>query len=126
MKRKFSTFWKSSKQVRKQRKYNYNAPLHRRSKFMNAHLSKELMKKYQKRSTQLRKGDKVKIMRGQFKSKIGKVERVDIKKQLIIITGIEIVKKDGSKTFYRIHPSNVQITELYMDDKKRKKKLGVK
>ena len=48
MKKKFSESWKSSKQVRKQRKYRYNAPLHIKQKFVNVHLAKELRKKYKK------------------------------------------------------------------------------
>ena len=119
MKTKFSRTWKRSKQPRKQRKYRYNAPLHIRSKFMSAHLSKELRQKHNKRSLIVRKGDKVKVMRGQFKKKIGKIERADIKKSKVYITGIELVKKDGTKTLYPINPSNLMIIELNLEDKKR-------
>ena len=69
MKKKFSREWIRSKQPRKQRKYNYNAPLHIKGKFMAAHLSKDLMKKYNRRSIRVRKGDKVILLRGQFKKK---------------------------------------------------------
>ena len=40
--------------------------------------------------------------------------------------GIEKVRKDGTKTFYPFDPSNLQITELFVDDKKRKLKTGEK
>lgn len=115
--------WKRSKQPRKQRKYRYNAPLHIKSKFLASHLSKELRKKYNKRNATVRKGDKIKILRGQFKGKVGKIDRVDLKRTKVYITGIEIAKKDGTKTFYPIHPSNLLITELNLDDKKRVKTL---
>ena len=59
MKRKFSNSWISSKQVRKQRKYRYNAPLHRKRRFLSAPLSKELRKDYGKRSLVVKKGDEV-------------------------------------------------------------------
>ena len=123
MKTKFSSSWKSSIQPRKQRKYRYNAPLHIKQKFVNAHLSKELRKKHNKRNMGLRKGDKVKVMRGQFKKKEGKVEQVNLKKTLVYVEGIEITKKDGTKTRYPIHPSNLMVTELNMDDKMRQKSL---
>lgn len=123
MKKKFSRNWRKSKQPRKQRKYRYNAPLHIKQTFMKAHLSKELRKKYNRRSLGLKKGDKVKIMRGQFKKKIGKVDRVDLKKSYVYVTGIEVIKKDGTKTFYPLKPSNLMITELNLDDKKRQKIL---
>lgn len=124
--KEWSRDWNSSKKPGKQRKYRYNAPLHIKRKFMAAHLSKELRNKYHRRSIKLVKGDKVKVMRGQFKGHVGKVEKVDVKKSKIIISGIEIQKKDGSKTIYQINPSNAMIQELNLDSKKRMKKLEKK
>jgi len=124
MKTKFSTAWKSSKQPRKQRKYTHNAPSHIKSGFLGSHLSKELKKKYNKRSIRVKKGDKIKIMRGKFKGKTGKVENVDVKRSLIYVEGIQISKKDGTKTKQGFHSSNMLITELNLDDKKRVNKLG--
>ena len=121
VKTKFSTTWRRSKQPRKQRKYRYNAPLHIKQKFAAAHLSKELRKKYNRRSLTLREGDKVKIMRGQFKKQTGKVERINLKRTRVYVTGAEIIKKDGAKVLYPIHPSNLMIIELNTDDKKRQK-----
>ena len=123
MKTEFSTTWKSSKKPSKQRKYRYNAPLHIKQKFVKAHLAKELKTRYKKRSLRVRKGDTIKIMRGQFKKKTGKVERVDVKNAKIYITGIAITKKDGSKRPCAVHPSNLLITELNLEDKKRQKGL---
>jgi len=123
MKSIFSTSWKSSKQPRKQRKYVKNAPKHIKSKFMSAMLSKELRTKHQKRNIPIKKGDKVKVLRGQFKGKIGKVTKVDLRNLKINLVGVDLMKKDGTKVPYPIHPSNVMITELNLDDKKRKKIL---
>lgn len=122
MKRKFSIHWKSSKQPRKQRKYIANAPLHLRKKFVSANLSKDLRKKQGKRNISLRKGDIVKIMRGKFKGKQGKITEIKLKAQKIFIEGIQIKKKDGSKTNVPLKPSILQIIELYTEDKKRKVK----
>lgn len=124
MKNKFSKNWKSSKQPRKQRKYRYNAPLHIKQKFVRAHLSKELRKKYKKRSLGLRKGDKIKILRGEFKKKEGKIEKVNLKKIKIYVTGIEKIRKDGTKSLIPIEPSKVMIIELNLDDKTRQKILN--
>ncbi len=123
MKKKFVKSWNRSKQPRKQRKYRYNAPLNIKSKFLGSHLSKQLREKYKKRSIVIRKGDSIKVLKGQFKGKTGKIERVDIKKCKVYITGIEVAKKDGTKALYPIHPSNLVINELNLDDKKRKKSL---
>jgi len=126
MKTKFSTSWKSSKQPRKQRKYRYNAPLHTKQKFVHVHLSKELIKKYKRRNLGLRKGDKVRVVRGQYKKHVAKVERIDIKKTKAYLEGIEIAKRDGTKTIPPIEPSNLVITELNLDDKMRQKILDRK
>jgi large subunit ribosomal protein L24 len=123
MDKEFSTSWKSSTRPGKQRKYRYQAPLHIKHRFCSAHLSKELRQKYGRRSIEARKGDKAKVMTGQFRKREGKIERVDIKKTRIYITGIEMTKKDGSKSIYPLHPSNIMITELNLEDKKRKASL---
>jgi len=123
MKNEWSKNWKSSKRPSKQRKYRYNAPLHIKQKFFGVHLSPELRTKYKTRSIELRKGDRVKIMVGQFKKKIGKVLRMNLKKEKVYIEGIESVRKDGNKVFVPLRPSNLMITELNLDDKKRKSKV---
>ena len=116
--------WKSSKQPRKQRKYIANAPLHIKRKLMSVNLSKELRKKYQKRSVALRKKDTVKIMRGKFKGKKGKVIKVLLKTQKVEVEGIQIKKQDGSKVNIKLRPSNLQIIELNVEDKKRNRVLS--
>lgn len=124
--KKWSASWKGSKKRRKQIKYVKNAPLHIKTGFMTAPLSKELRKKYNRRNMGVVEGDKVKIIRGQFKKTSGKVAKVNTKRQRIYVEGAELVKKDGSKTQYPIHPSNVMITEMKIEDKKRKKILDRK
>src|SRR3989338_9779092 len=119
MKSSFSTAWKSSTQVRKQRKYRYNAPLHIRHKFLSAHLSKELRKKYGKRALPLRKGDEVLVMRGSFSGKKAKISFVDLKNSKVAIEGLQRTKKDGSKVDLYFYPSNLQIISLILDDKRR-------
>jgi large subunit ribosomal protein L24 len=125
MRRQFSKSWKSSKQPRKQRKFRFNAPLHIKSKMIASHLSKELRQEYNKRSISVRKGDKVKIMRGSFEGKIGKIERVDRKEMKVYVEKIEFTKKDGSKAFVPLDPSNILVIEI-SDDKKRLKRMKVK
>jgi len=123
MKQKFSTKWIASKQPRKQRKYRHNAPLHLRHKMVSANLNKELRKKYEKRNFPIKKGDSVKIMIGEFKKRTGKIESVDLKKSRVTIEGIYRTKKDGTKVSVYFNPSNLQIKELNLEDKKRKQAL---
>lgn len=111
---------KSSK-PRKQRKFLYTAPLHRRQKLVSAHLSKELRAQLKKRSLPLRKGDEVKIMRGKFSGKTGKVAEVDLKKLKIFIDGVTRKKADGKEVKIPFRPSNLLITRAELSDKKRQK-----
>ncbi len=119
MKIKWSRSWLSSAQPRKQRKYRYNAPLHVKTSFLSAHLSKDLRDKYSRRAVPLRKKDKVKVLRGQFKGVIGEVERIDRKNNRVFVKGAEVKKKDGTKLSSGINPSNIIILSLNLDDKKR-------
>ncbi|MGM5485269.1 MAG: 50S ribosomal protein L24 [Nanobdellota archaeon] len=121
MDKTFSSSWKSSKQTRKQRKYIFNLPAHMRSRLRNVHLSPELRKRYTKRSIPVRTGDKVKVLRGQFKGKMGKVDSVE--KGKVLIAGVDFAKKDGTKVKYPFVPSNLMITEIDQSDKKRMEKL---
>jgi large subunit ribosomal protein L24 len=123
MKKKWSKSWRSSKQPRKQRKYVANAPLHIKRKFLSARLSKELIKKYNRKNIPIRKGDRVKVMRGQFKKHTGKVSRTNLRRTKIYVEGVENIRKDGTKAFYPLHPSNLMILELDLEDKKRLKSL---
>jgi len=82
-----------------------------------------------KKSVQPRKQRKYKYnlpLRGQYKKKEGKVERVDLKRQRIFVSGLEYFKKDGTKIPVPFHPTNLMILELDLNDKKRKEKIETK
>lgn len=123
---KFSQSWNSSIKPRKQHKYRYNAPLHVRQKLLRAHLSPDLRKKYGFRSLQLKKGDKIKVMRGQFIDKEGKIDSISLRYERVLVSGIDTIKKDGTKIPFPLSPSNLMILELELADKYRKQKLESK
>jgi large subunit ribosomal protein L24 len=112
-----------SKKARKQRKFLYNAPLHIRRKMISAHLSKELREKYKRRSFPLRKGDEVKVMRGEFKGTIGKIVRVDTKKYKVYVDTVKKKRSVGTEYLVPVSPSNLMITKLNLEDKYRLKML---
>ncbi|GBF09688.1 50S ribosomal protein L24P [Aeropyrum pernix] len=112
-----------SRQPRKQRRALYRAPLHARQKLVSATLSPELREKYGVRSLPVRKGDKVRVMRGDFKGHEGKVVKVDLRGLRIYIDGVTVTKADGTPVFRPIHPSNVMIVELDLSDEYRKKMI---
>lgn len=123
MAKKFSKKWKASKKPSKQRKYRANAPLHIKRKLISSHLSKELRKRYNRRSFQLRKGDTVKVLRGSFKKKTAKVSDIDLKKLRVYLEGIQRTRRDGTKVNVTFDPSNLLIVELNLEDRKRIKSL---
>ncbi len=125
MNKKFSTAWKASKQPRKQRKYKANAPLHLKAKLVSVNLAKPLREKIGKRNIQVKKDDKVKVMRGKFKGQQGKVLSVSVKYSKVYIEGIQATKMDNSKANVPLKPSNLQIIEM-ADRKQKAKKTETK
>jgi large subunit ribosomal protein L24 len=113
-----------SEQPRKQRKARYNAPSHVRTKFLNAPLSEALKEKYKKKTLRVVKGDTVKVTRGDFVGSEGIVDAVDTGKSKIIVHGVSSTKADGTEVPRSIDASNVQLTKLKLDDKRRVTKLG--
>jgi large subunit ribosomal protein L24 len=108
-----------SKKARKQRKAQYNAALHIRQKFMGAHLSKDLKTQLKIRSLAVRKGDEVKVVRGSFKGKTGKITQVMLKETRVLIDSVKRKKSSGEELHVAIHPSNLIIINPGMDDSKR-------
>ncbi len=120
MKQSWSSSWISSVQPRKQRKFRHNAPLHARRRFLSAHMSKDLRGETGRRSMPLRKGDEVVVMRGSSRGMKGAVEKVDTGKTVVYVDGIKVKKVDGSEALKPLNPSNLMISKLNLDDKRRK------
>jgi len=114
-----------TKSVKKQRKAVYDAPLHRRRKLMSAHLSRELIKKYNIRALPVRKGDIVKVMRGDsgIHGKEGRVSDIFRKDLKIAVEGLNVKKADNKEVARKIHPSKVLIVKLDLTDPKRRQKV---
>ncbi len=108
---------------RKQRKELFNAPLHKRRKWISAHLEENLLLKYDKRGVPVIKGDTVRVMRGSFKGHEDKVAHVNIRRRQVEIEGMTMTKADNKKIAKPIHASNLIITKLNLTDKWRRNKL---
>ena len=113
----------ASAKPRKQRRALYRMPHHLRHKLLSAPLSEELRAKYGFRSFPIRTGDRVRVMRGDFKGAEGKVIRVDREKGRIYIDTVTRTKADGTPVNIPIHASKVMIVELDLSDKWRKRAL---
>ncbi len=115
----FSLSWKSSRKASKQRKFRMNAPLHIKRSLLAAPLADDLAKKYGAETVSLREGDSIRVAKGEFKGLTGKVNAVSLKKGTVSVDGAARVRKDGTKSFSPLKPSNLLITELNIEDKKR-------
>ena len=87
---------------------------------MSAALSKELRSKYSVRSLPIRKEDEVMVVRGSHKGRTGKINNVYRLKYCIHIDSIKREKTNGQQVATPIHPSNVQIIKLKLDNSRRK------
>ena len=96
------------------------------SKQIGAALSKDLRKKYPRRSIRIMTGDTVKVIRGEYKGLTGKVAKISTKSNSNAIEGNKKEKLKGEKIDVYIHSTNTIITSLNTDDKWRLKILEKK
>ena len=96
------------------------------SKQICAPITKELRKKYSRRSARIMLDDTVKVIRGEYKGITGKVSKISTENNSIAIEGNKKEKLKGDKIDIYIHATNVIITTLNTDDKWRLKILEKK
>jgi len=99
------TLKNKTKRPSKQRSTLVQSSAHRRSKMLSANLSSNLRTSYGRRSVPVRKGDTVKVSRGDHKGFEGKIIRVDREKYRLFIDGIKREKADGTSILVPIHSS---------------------
>ncbi|MFW9962934.1 MAG: 50S ribosomal protein L24 [Candidatus Sifarchaeia archaeon] len=108
-----------SKSPRKQRRRVQKASLHERKNLLKCRLDEFLQEEYGLRSLVVKKGDLVKIMRGQFRDTEGKVTGVSYKKGVIFLDNTTITKSDGKESAVPMHPSNLMLVKLEIDDERK-------
>ena len=101
----------------------YQATFQTRSKQLGSALSKDLQKKYGKKSTRAIEGDTITILRGEFKGVSGKITKISKEKTSVTVEGVKKEKTKGDKFDVYIHTSNVVVTALNTSDKWRIAKL---
>lgn len=92
-----------------------------RNRTLRAMVSDELRDKYGIRTVRVRKGDVVKVMRGDFKGVQGKVTDVFPRLGRIAVEGLVRKKVGGQEIPIKVHPSKVMVVELNLEDKRRLK-----
>jgi len=110
----------SPKAPKKQRKQVHAAPVHANKKRLNCRLDEFLQEEYGLRSLVVKEGDLVKIMRGQFRDTEGKVVRVDYADIRVFLDNATVTKADGKEVNVPVHPSNLMLVKLELDDERKK------
>merc|ERR1711976_684242 len=82
---------------RKNRKAHFNATSRKLSKMMTSPLDSDLKKKYAVNAMPIRVDDEVRILRGWFRHREGKVISVNRKKGVITVERVSIEKTNGQK-----------------------------
>ena len=111
------------KPTKMRNKMIYRATYTTKSKQLGSALSKDLHKKYGKRSVRVIEGDSIKIVRGEFKGVDGKISKISTQKSSVSIEGIKKEKTKGDKFDVYIHTSNLVVTSLNTGDRWRMAKL---
>src|SRR3990167_4472150 len=101
-----------------ERKIRYQSKLHKKRDFLNAHLSKELRQALKKRSEALKKGDKVKVMRGNHNGKEARVTRVKYQESKVYLEGLFHRTARAKEVPVPFQPSNLMIIEIAKEGKK--------
>ena len=113
-----------TKKPSKQRKSAHQAKMHMLRKQLFARLSDGLSKEMKRRSLCIRKGDEVKVMRGDSKMMTGKVTDVDLKAGKVYVDGVKRKKVSGEEVQIPLHASNLMIIKAEMADKRRQRILA--
>ncbi|KAL3895017.1 MAG: hypothetical protein SGCHY_004941 [Lobulomycetales sp.] len=87
---------------------------------MSSALAKDLREKYKCRSLPIRRDDEVRITRGRYKGREGRVTACYRRRWAIHIDKIVCDKANAQSVPIPIDPSNVVITKLKLDDDRKK------
>jgi len=113
-----------TEQPRKQRTQARNAPLHEKQKQVHAPLSPDLREEYDQRSVRVNAGDTVEVQRGDDAGTEAEVASVDLSDAVIHVEGVTVEGSDGEEVPRPLEASNVQVTELDLEDDRREQRLN--
>lgn len=87
---------------------------------LKCRLDEFLQEEYGLRSLVVKKGDLVRVMRGQFRETEGKVTAVSYKQGRVFLDNATITKADGKEASVPVHPSNLMLVKLELDDERKR------
>jgi len=112
-----------SRQPRKQRNEQANAPLHERHRQVRATLSAELREEYGQRNVRVNEGDTVEVLRGDFAGEENDVIDVDLKDETVHVEEVTLETADGEEVPRPLDASNLRVVDLDTADEERVSRL---
>lgn len=107
----------------KQRSKLRSTPNHQRKNLLIAPVADDIKSQQGISRINIKKGDTVKVVRGNHVGTEGKVAVVDTKSGRIGIEGLSRKKVDGTPIYVMIHSSKVIITKLDLGDNRRRESV---
>jgi large subunit ribosomal protein L24 len=112
-----------TRQPRKQRKQQAEAPLHERHSEVRATLSDDLREEYGQRNVRINEGDTVEVMRGDSAGEEAEVFAVDLKDETVHVEDVTLETADGEEVPRPLDASNLRVTDLDLSDDERQARL---
>jgi len=112
-----------SRQPRKQRKQQAEAPLHERHSQVRATLAEVLREEYGQRSIRVVEGDTVEVMRGDFAGEEESVVNVELNDAVVHVEDVTLETADGEEVPRPLDASNLRVTDLDLSDDERVARL---
>ncbi|MCI4349361.1 MAG: 50S ribosomal protein L24 [Thermoplasmata archaeon] len=115
----------TSRQPRRQRRAAFEADLFERRRRLALPLSRELKKRYGRRSLAVRKGDTVRILSGSYVGREERVARVNRRDYSVTLDNVTGKTADQKLKPLPIRPSHLVLTHLNLSDAWRRRSLKV-
>jgi large subunit ribosomal protein L24 len=112
-----------SRQPRKQRKQQAEAPLHERHVQVRATLSDDLREQYGQRNVRVNEGDTVEVLRGDAAGEEEDVIAVDLSNAVVHVEDVTLETADGEEVPRPLDASNLRVTALDLSDERRQARL---
>jgi large subunit ribosomal protein L24 len=111
---------------RRQRKSVYDATTFERRILMTVPLSRELRRRFHKRSIPIRKGDTVRVMSGSFVGREERVAKIDRRGYSVTLDNVTLKSGEAKLKPLPIRTSHLVLTKLNLADAWRREALQVR
>ncbi|HXQ48420.1 MAG TPA: 50S ribosomal protein L24 [Thermoplasmata archaeon] len=110
---------------RRQRKSVYDATTFQRRILMTVPLSRELRRRFHRRSVPVRKGDTVRVMSGSFVGREERVAKIDRRGYSVTLDNVTLKTGEAKLKPLAIKTSHLVVTKLNLADAWRRRTLAV-